>query len=349
MPRNGSAGGPPRDDTPITITEISALFAGLRKEPAILLAVSGGPDSTALMYLAARWRKRMKTGPRLVAATIDHRLRKVSAAEARAVKKLAGSLGVEHTTLRWSGPKPANGIPAAAREARYAMLARAAHEAGATRVLTAHTLDDQAETFLMRLAHGSGLTGLAAMARYSVRGHVGIVRPLLQVPKSRLIATLEKARIPFADDPTNRDTAFTRPRWRKLMPELAREGVDARNISRLVLRLARANEALDAVVDRAEGALVQHDGKRRTIDARAFLTLPDEVRLRLLRRTVDRAGHEGPAELGKVEFLLDEVVGAAATSKDSLRRTLAGALIEVRRGIIGIEPAPPRRTVRRGS
>jgi tRNA(Ile)-lysidine synthase len=343
-PRDGGA-KLPRDDTPISSSEASYLFAGLTKAPAVVLAVSGGPDSTALLWLAASWRKRLRSGPKLVAVTIDHGLRKEAAAEARAVKKLAASLGIAHTTMRWSGAKPSRGIPAAARDARYELLASAARKAGAVCILTAHTLDDQAETFLMRLSRGSGLAGLAAMARYSLRGHVAIGRPLLNVAKARLIATLDKAGISYASDPTNQDTTFTRPRWRKLMPELAQEGIDARNIARLVVRLARANEALDAVADRAEAALVRVDGSRQTIDAKGFLTLPDEVMLRLLHRAIDRAGYEGPAELGKVEILLSNVVGALATNK-KFRRTLAGALIDAGRGAIGIAPAPPRRKSR---
>jgi tRNA(Ile)-lysidine synthase len=347
MPRDGGS-KLPRDDTPISSAEAARMFADLKNAGTVVLAVSGGPDSTALMWLAAQWRGRLKTGPKLLAVTIDHGLRKDSSAEARAVKKLAASLGVQHATLRWSGSKPSSGLPAAARDARYALLAKAAHKAGAVCILTAHTRDDQAETFLMRLARGSGLAGLAAMARQTRRRGVVLVRPLLDVPKSRLVATLARAKVSFADDPTNRDTAFTRPRWRQLLPQLADEGVDARNIARLVVRLARANAALDAVVDRAEGLLVQHHGRRQTIEVNAFLTLPDEVRLRLLHRAIDRAGHEGPAELGKVETLLDDLSGAmTAKVSHPLRRTLAGALVAFARGALTIEPAPPRRTPRR--
>jgi tRNA(Ile)-lysidine synthase len=133
------------------------------------------------------------------------------------------------------------------------------------------------------------------------------------------------------------------------MPQLAKEGVDARNIERLVLRLARANAALEAVADRAEQALLQRDGGRWVIETSALLTLPPEIRLRLLHRAIDRAGHEGPAELGKVEALLDDVVGAATANRPAFRRTLAGALVEVRRGIVGIAPAPPRRNPPRRS
>src|SRR5688500_7663432 len=144
MRRNGVT-APPRDDQPISSSEASSLFADLTKLQGIALAVSGGPDSTALMWLAAKWRRRLRSGPRLVAITIDHGLRKESGTEARAVKKLAASLDIPHTTLRWSGRKPSRGLPAAAREARYAMLAKAARRAGADCIITAHTRDDQAE------------------------------------------------------------------------------------------------------------------------------------------------------------------------------------------------------------
>jgi tRNA(Ile)-lysidine synthase len=346
MPRDGGA-KLPRDGSPISSSEAARLFSDLKSAGAIVLAVSGGPDSTALLWLASQWRGRLKAGPKLIAVTVDHGLRKEAAQEARAVKTLAARLRVPHTTLRWSGAKPSSGVPAGAREARYAMLVAAARKSGAVCILTAHTRDDQAETFMMRLSRGSGLAGLAAMARRSVRGDVAIVRPFLDVPKARLIATLDKAKIAFADDPTNRDEAYTRPRWRRLMPELAKEGVDARNIGRLTARLARANAALEEVADRAEQALVQRDGKRQALGVEAFLSLPNEIRLRLLQRAIDRVGYEGPAELGKVEALLDELTDAFAhKARRAFRRTLAGALVGIGRETLTIEPAPPRRTPR---
>jgi tRNA(Ile)-lysidine synthase len=354
-PANGSE--PSGDSLPVSHAEAARLFSELKHAQALVLAVSGGPDSTALMWLAALWRKRIRRGPKLIAVTIDHGLRKQSAAEARAVKALAVSLGMPHATLRWSGEKPSTGIPAAAREARYALLTKAARKAGAVHVVTAHTRDDQAETFLMRLSRGSGLAGLSAMAATSARDGVVIVRPLLDVPKARLIATLAKAKVAYADDPTNRDPSFTRPRWRQLLPLLAQEGVDGRNIARLTERLARANAALEAISDRTEAALMQYDGgasgaMRECVDARTFLTLPQEIRLRLLHRMIDRLGHEGPAELGKVETLLDSLVdalavrGVEAIGRTGFKRTLAGAIVSSRGGTICVEAAPLRRSAR---
>jgi tRNA(Ile)-lysidine synthase len=342
------------DHSPVTARDAKRLFAGWKAAPAMILAVSGGPDSMALMWLAARWRRAMGQGPRLVAVTVDHGLRPQAAREARDVKRLARSLDLPHRTLRWNGVKPKAGLPAAAREARYRLLAQAARQNRATHIMTAHTRDDQAETLLMRLLRGSGIAGLAAMARETERDGLRLARPLLDVPKSRLVATLKKAEIDFADDPTNRDLGFTRPRLRAVMPALAAEGCDARNLARLASRLARANAAVEILADGAERYLARSDREPqmvldgRTFDARAFAALPEEVRLRLLLRAIDRYGHEGPAELGKVEALLAALDRAAPErrmklSHPRLKQTLAGALISLIDGRIRIEPAPRRR------
>jgi tRNA(Ile)-lysidine synthase len=333
------------DDRAISVSEARQLFADWKHVPAIVLAVSGGPDSVALMWLAARWRRALRQGPRLIAVTVDHGLRPESAREAREVKRLAASLELPHRTLRWTGMKPRSGMPAAARDARYRLLVQAARASGATHILTAHTRDDQAETLLMRLLRGSGIAGLAAMARETDRDDVRLARPLLDISKARLIATLNRAKIDFADDPTNRDAAFMRPRLRALMPALAAEGADARNLARLALRLARANAAVEVLADGAERYLASIDGNAACpgFDANAFAGLPEEVRLRLLKRAVDRAGHEGPAELGKLETLLAALDLALGKGPGKFKQTLAGAVISVTNERIRVEPAPPRR------
>jgi tRNA(Ile)-lysidine synthase len=338
---------PDFDLSPISASEAKRLFADWKAAPALVLAVSGGPDSIALMWLAARWRRSLTQGPRLIAITVDHGLRPEAAREARNVKRLARSLDLPHRTLRWTGTKPKTGLPAAAREARYRLLAKAARASGATHILTAHTRDDQAETLLMRMLRGSGIAGLAAMARESEREGVWLARPLLDIPKSRLVATLDKAKIAFADDPTNRDMSFTRPRLRALMPALAEEGGDSRNLARLASRLARANAAIEVLADGAERYLAvrdRDDAARFGFDAQAFAALPEEIRLRLLKRAIDRAGHEGPAELGKVEALLAVLDNAIANGQKQsrLKQTLAGAAISLTGGRIYIDAAPPR-------
>jgi tRNA(Ile)-lysidine synthase len=366
---------PDDENSPISARHAQALFADCKGAPAIVLAVSGGPDSIALMWLAARWRRALTRGPRLVAVTVDHGLRAEAAGEARDVKRLARALDLPHRTVRWTGAKPKSGVPAAARAARYRLLAKAAREIGATHILTAHTRDDQAETLLMRLLRGSGIAGLAAMAPITEREGVLLARPFLNVSKSQLVATLRKAKVGFADDPTNRDTHFTRPRIRAVMPILAAEGGDARSLARLASRLARANAAIEILVDGAERYLALRDisaasrqGIRaktfdaktfdaktldartfvaKTFDAKGFAAMPEEIRLRMLKRAIDRFGHEGPAELGKVEALLSVLDRSLAESggrrRPRLKQTLAGALVSLIDDRIKIAPAPPRR------
>lgn len=333
------------DQSAISVQHAKLLFADWKSAPALVLAVSGGPDSIALMWLAARWRRGLQKGPRLIAVTVDHGLRPEAAREAGTVKRLAQTLDLEHRTLRWRDVKPKAGLPAAARDARYRLLTQAARQSGATHIVTAHTRDDQAETLLMRMLRGSGIAGLSAMARESEREGVFLARPLLDISKVQLVATLAKAKIPWADDPTNRDRSFTRTRLRELMPALAAEGGDARNLVRLASRLARANAAVEILTDGAErylalkGAGASEDG----FDAAAFAALPDEIRIRLLRRAIDRHGYEGPAELGKVETLLAALDRAVAERQPRLKQTLAGAVISFAKGRIRIEAAPPRR------
>ena len=186
------------------------------------------------------------------------------------------------------------------------------------------------------------------MAREVQRGDIAIARPLLEVPKAQLIATLRKAKIAYADDPTNRDPAFTRARFRELMPQLVREGIDSRNLARLAQRLARANAALEAVVSVMEHSIARvGDGGLIEIDGtRAFATLPDEIALRLLGRAVGAVGREGIAELAKLEALL-VALRTASVRQERLKQTLAGAVIALGADLILVQQAPPRRSPRR--
>lgn len=348
----------------VSDAEADALFLDLIDQPALVLAVSGGPDSTALMWLAARWRRRQRRGPALVAVTVDHGLRPEARREAAAVKRLARRLGIAHRTLRWSGHKPKTGLQEKARAARYRLIAAAADRAHASCVLTAHTLDDQAETILFRMTRGSGLTGLAGMARMrplvmpvatpsadSRRGKaepgasVFLVRPLLDIAKARLVATLRAAKIAGADDPSNRDPRFSRTRLRALAPALAAEGLDARRFAVMARRVRRAEAAIEFAVAAAAAALSASAWSERgpiLLDAEGFSTLPAEVALRLVGRAIARVGNEGPVRLGKLESLA-AALAAAGAGGARFRRTLAGAVVTLGRERITVERAPARR------
>ena len=358
---------------PVSSAEAAKLFADLAQHPGLVLAVSGGPDSTALLVLAARWRARLRRGPKLLAVTVDHGLRPGSAAEARAVGRLARTLKVDHRTVRWSGPKPTTGLQAAARAARYGLLAGAARRAGATHILTAHTRDDQAETVLFRLARGSGLTGLAGMARVAplpageakqrqhrrrpsmprpdgksdpAKHDLVLVRPFLALSKARLIATLQAENITFAQDPSNTDPRFTRARLREVMPRLAAEGLDAGKFSLLARRAARAEAAIEAAVAAAlpRVSLTQWSNSGPIMfDHGRLEDLPAEVALRLLGRAIAEVGQEGTLELGKLEGLFDALNGRNQSGPERFRRTLAGAVVTLAGGRLAVERAPARR------
>ena len=341
-------------ERPIREAEANALFSGFENLPGLILAVSGGPDSTALLLLAARWAKMRKGAPKLLAVTVDHGLRAAAAGEAAAVKRLAARLDVAHRTLHWRGAKPKSGLQEAAREARYRLLAEAAARSGYEHILTAHTLDDQAETVLFRLARGSGLGGLAGMAPAAPLPARGpspffLVRPLLGVPKARLIATLDAAGIPYSEDPSNRDPRFTRARLRQFMPALAEEGLDARGLARLAARMRRAEATIEVAADAACAALAPGPWPERgpvAFPTARFADLPGEVALRLLGRAIAHTGDEGPVELAKLESLYDGLRQA----QTRLRRTLAGALISLDSVWLTVGRAPARRaaTLRMG-
>src|SRR5205807_5971804 len=153
---------------------------------------------------------------------------------------------------------------------------------------TGHTLDDQAETVLFRLARGSGVSGLAGIARISPLDHVTLIRPLLDIPKARLLATLKAAKISFIEDPSNRDPRFARTRLRQLVPALAGEGLDAARLAVLARRIGRAEQARGGATQQALAQLCREgstDGQEMVMDGRGFSELPAEIALRVLGRT----------------------------------------------------------------
>ncbi len=296
---------------PFSDEELLVLFADLKQFRRILVAVSGGPDSMALMHLLARWSAIEGISVLEVhVASVDHGLRPEASGEAEMVAGIAKSLGFGHTTLRWSGPYPETGRQEAARKARYRLLAEFAHRQVFDAVVVAHHLDDQAETVLMRLARGGGVDGLAAMAERTEIEGVALLRPLLEQPKARLAAALQAADIKWCHDPTNDDLAYERTRIRRAMPALAEIGLTAAQLARTAARLRRAREALELQTDAILQACPQigrdlNGAGFARLPRTAFKTAPAEIRIRLLARLLAVVTGRAVPRLTKLEALAD--------------------------------------------
>ncbi|SEC79876.1 tRNA(Ile)-lysidine synthase [Rhizobiales bacterium GAS188] len=357
------------DDLPIGIEEAARLLApALAEAGRVLLAVSGGPDSVALMRLCATLMRR-DPACNLHVATVDHGLRAGSRAEAERVGLWARDCGLTHSILTWEGVKPTTRIQERARVARYALLAAKAREIGASLFLTAHTLDDQAETVLMRIAHGSGLAGLAAMRPLTQR-RPGLRhgRPFLGIAKARLLATCRANAWPFVEDPSNADPRFARARWRKLAPALRKEGLTARRLAKLAERAASAEEALEtkaveafasARLDagRLDAGRLEADPHGIVLDmVRLIEREPRDIALRvLLLALAELRGQDGqrdqetaaPIRLERVEGAVAALYAAVAERR-ALRCTLAGAVLACdAAGRLRLRPEPSRRRGRK--
>jgi tRNA(Ile)-lysidine synthase len=317
------------------------LLAPLAGESALLLAVSGGPDSVALMLLAARWPPRA-AGVKIAVATVDHGLRENSREEALCVGQWAGALGFEHRLLYWEGPKPATRVQESARAARYALLCASARAfAPECAIVTAHHADDQAETILFRLTRGSGVAGLAGMAPASTRDGVRLLRPLLGVPKTALEEICVAADHPFLRDPANENTRFARARLRALNATLCAQGLGASALLRLGKRAAQADDALSWSVFRArKAAVLSCDEAGTKLDATALRDLPREILQRLLGAEIHRRGAP-PLRLERLERAA-EIVAQSIAGNLNRRITLAGLSICVYDREVTLTAAPPR-------
>jgi len=226
-----------------TRAAVEAALIRLAPEAPLGIALSGGGDSTALTLIAAAWAAR--TARRLEAATLDHGLRPGSRAEAEAAGAFAGRLGLRHDLLRWNEP-PRGNLQAEARAARQRLIGAWARERGLAAVLLGHSLDDQAETVLMRLARGSGADGLSGMAeRVEIAGMTWL-RPCLAIRRSALRALLRAEGVAWAEDPSNDDPGFDRIAARQALATLAPLGITAEGLAETAARLARQRRVLDA-------------------------------------------------------------------------------------------------------
>jgi tRNA(Ile)-lysidine synthase len=309
---------------PLTSKDFAALMAALGLSPEdgpFAVATSGGPDSMALAHLFKDWGE-------ATYLTFDHRLRKESQAEALQVKAWLVARGLSCEILSWQGKKPGTGIQAAARQARYQALEGWCRKFGVKYLFLAHTRDDQAETFLIRLFRGSGVDGLAAMAPLSspVTSLSGpmLVRPFLDIAKADLIATLKTAGQEWIEDPSNENLDFLRVQVRQLLRESEIEGFDANTLAKTAARMARVRGVLERLTRDLLGECLEvyQEGYGKLALSK-LLAAPEEIGLRALSRLLVFFGAGGyPPRLDRLERLYRALGG-----DDFSGATLAGCRV----------------------
>jgi tRNA(Ile)-lysidine synthase len=291
------------------------------------LAVSGGGDSIALMLLYADWaRDQRAVSPAVL--IVDHGLREESAKEVAMVAGWARAQELSARVLQWKNAKPRTGIEAQARAARYRLLGQwcASHDVPA--LFIAHTREDQAETFLLRLGRGSGVDGLSGMkprAPFPLSGFEGVqlVRPLLDIGRQELRAYLRAREAPWLEDPMNEDLRFARVRIRKTLPALEGAGVPTRRIAEAAQHLARAREALEEMTRSFLATHACWDSDLACVDATALGKIHREIGLRALSTLLMRlSGASYRPRFERLQAMFDAIVAGTFAP-----RTLCGCRV----------------------
>jgi tRNA(Ile)-lysidine synthase len=294
--------------------------------PHLAVAVSGGADSLALCLLADAWAK--AEGGRITALVVDHRLRGGSTAEAVQVGDWLDRRGIAHQRLVWDVAKPVTGIQAAAREARYRLLADWCRAAGVGHLLVGHQAADQAETVLMRIWRASGIIGLAGIRPCVELADVRLVRPLLGVPPERLRRYLEAEGQPWIEDASNRDPAFTRVRLRQASASLAAAGIDRAALLELARLAGIAREATEeATATLLAQSVILHSAGFAWVETAAWRRAAQFIAIRALARLLGIiGGRRWEPEDRRVARLLSALLGEG--HGDGAAATLAGCRLQ---------------------
>lgn len=309
----------------------------LRNAPERLgVAVSGGSDSLGLLVLLADWAGH--DGPDIHAVTVDHGLRAEAAAEAETVARICADMGVPHDIVRWQGWDGTGNLPDQARRARYALISDWAAGHGITQVAVGHTMDDQAETFLMRLGREAGVDGLAAMAPRWRQGEVEFCRPVLRVSRGELRSVLRARGIAWIDDPTNEDMAYDRTRARRALEALSGLGITPRVLSNVSQHMADVRETLYWYVFLAARDLVRFQSGDIVIERKGFRTLQREIARRLVQEALKWVGGaEYPPRGRALELLMESIRGGTGMTLHGCLITITADTIRVGREARAVE------------
>ncbi|MGJ8529081.1 tRNA lysidine(34) synthetase TilS [Maritalea sp.] len=311
---------------------LNLLFAPMGDVDHFALAVSGGVDSLALMVLAAKWRTQQSSPVEITVFTVDHGLRPEAKQETQFVANTARALGLEVQILTGTIEAPESGLQVKARALRYGLIGEAMDRLGISTLLTGHHLDDQTETVLMRLARGSGVTGLGGMSRQSVRDDMFLFRPFLDVTREQLERVVARQEYLPVNDPSNESRDFERVRWRQFMPQLHDAGLTNDMVGLSAQRLRRADDALRQWAEQEyEEAFAIDPFGCVYFDIKALMKQPVELGVRLLARALDDAGGVSQtASLAQLEALHDHFTSGHYAFKGL---TLGGCGIKVNQNI----------------
>ena len=227
-----------------SITKIYKIFEknikGLDKS---LVAVSGGPDSLALAFLANRYS--ILNSVKFNYALVDHKMRKGSSLEAKKVVQILKKIGIKCKILVWKGKKPNSNIQKIARNNRYHLLTKECKRLKVKTILLGHQMNDLHENFFLRMSRGSGLKGLVSLGKNTEYSNINLLRPLINVPKINLEELALDVFKKFIKDPSNKNDNFSRVRIRRILKEFQKEGLESKKIDLTINNLKSANNALD--------------------------------------------------------------------------------------------------------
>jgi len=294
-----------------------------------IVAVSGGPDSLALSFLAKIFS--IKNFLNVKYLIVDHKLRKESTSEAKYVQKILKKYLISLEILTWNGPKPKKNIQSLARDKRYELLIRKAKKFNIKNILLGHHLDDLFENFFIRILRGSGLKGLISLDKKIKKDGVNLIRPLINVDKKDLIYISKNIFGLYIDDPSNKDDKYKRVKIRNFLTQLSSEGLDRNKFFLTIKNLKIANENIKFYVKRnLSENLTFFEKKQKMILKESFLFQSDEVLFRSFVELIKMIGKKYHPVRGKK---IDKII-QLINSKPSFKVTLGGCVVKKVNGTI---------------
>ena len=288
-----------------------------------VVAVSGGPDSLALSFLAKIYS--IKKSIEVKYFIIDHKLRKNSTLEAKYVQKKLKDFSIKLNILTWIGTKPRKNIQSIAREKRYKLLTDAAKKNGIQNILLGHQLDDLFENFFIRILRGSGLKGLISLDKEARKNQVDLIRPLIEIDKKDLIYVSNYIFGTYIEDPSNEEDKFKRVKIRNFLKQLSLEGFDRKKFFLTIRNLKFANENIEFYIKKnLEDNVTILTQKNYVILKENFFAQSNEVIFRSLTEVIKIVGKRYYAVRGKK---IDKVINLVST-KSSFKVTLGGCIIK---------------------